>query len=180
MSDEERVTTDDSLPETELFYAESDEKCPYCKIYKVMADSRLFKVPVSLKPQYWYYLEEWSIKYSRIEEGSNKGCQFCGLLVDATTAWGKEQGVDGLKLRWYLKPEDGKFLMLVRFRSDGHHDVCIVHGTGMSIVNCASPTLKKNRRLSVTVESPRYTPAYIKRHIVSRSSRYSSPLARGL
>ena len=148
MSDEERVTTDDSLPETELFYAESDEKCPYCKIYKVMADSRLFKVPVSLKPQYWYYLEEWSIKYSRIEEGSNKGCQFCGLLVDATTAWGKEQGVDGLEFGWGLELEDGQFLIMVKCQSDDRNDAFIFRGTGMSIIDCARPDIEKKQAFS--------------------------------
>lgn len=33
--------SDDALTETESLPAESDEKCPYCHVYKVMADSRL-------------------------------------------------------------------------------------------------------------------------------------------
>jgi hypothetical protein len=45
MSDKERNTYYDSLSETGSPPAGSDEKCPYCGIYKIMAESRLFEVP---------------------------------------------------------------------------------------------------------------------------------------
>jgi hypothetical protein len=84
------------------------------------------------------------IPFHRIKEGSNKGCQFCGLLVDAITTWGKEQGVDGLvsELYWVLKLRYGQFLVEVGLCD--HDNLSIFRGTGMSIINCAKSTIKEN------------------------------------
>ena len=51
MSDEEWDTTDDSSSGTESLPDGADEKCPYCDIYKVMAESRLFDVPETLRDE---------------------------------------------------------------------------------------------------------------------------------
>jgi hypothetical protein len=192
MSDEEWVTTDDSSSETESLHDESDENCPdckmscpYCKIYKVMAESRLFKVPEALE----YEFEGWpestekpflwrsSKLFYRIKEGSNKGCKFCGLLEDAIFAWDKWLVFvvnSEFKLGWGLQLRDGQFLIEVEIRNYGH--ISIFRGTGLSIIICARSAIKKKHRLSITVESPR-TNANIKRHIIFRGSHYCSPLA---
>lgn len=138
MSGEERATTDDSSSETESPPAGTDEKCPYCGIYKVMAESRLFKLPEALVESFersfhetnYYFLDERPIPFQYIENGSNKGCQFCKLLIDATTVWGKEQGVDGLELGWRLELRAGQFLIEVGIWSDACDNVIISRGTG--------------------------------------------------
>jgi hypothetical protein len=136
MSDEEWVTTDDLSSETESLHDEYGEKCPYCGIWKVMAESRLFKVPAALKDELetWtledsYCLQFWEIPDHYTKVGSNKGCQFCGLLVDATTAWEKEQGVCfGYPLGWALEFSKGRFLI----------SLGVEHPYGLELVRRAS------------------------------------------
>lgn len=87
----------------------------------------------------------YNIPLNRIEKGSNRGCQFCGLLIDATTAWKKEQGVDGLvcNLDWALEYRDGRFLIEVRLHHDNNRKMRIFHSTGMSIIDYGRSDVEK-------------------------------------
>lgn len=162
MSDKERDTTDDSSSEPESLHDEIGEKCPYCRIYKVMAESRLFEVPgrwsEGMTRNQWrgYFQGLEGVPYYRIKEGSNKGCRFCGLLVDAFTAWGKKrcgllvdafaawekgQGIYGpmSRFKWDLHLRDGQFLinLYAALERDLSIDVSVFRGRGMCSVSCS-------------------------------------------
>lgn len=157
MSDEERVTTDDSSSETESPPVGSDEKCPYCNIYKVMAKSRLFEVPGFLRDRFErrtpldstnsLFLARIDSLSCFMEERSNEGCRFCDLIIDAITAWGKEQGIDieVSQFSWVLKLGDGQFLIeLFGFNYPGlRFSVSIFRGTGTCSVSYAMSSIKK-------------------------------------
>ena len=139
MSDEEQQdTSDDSSSEMETPPAGSDEKCPYCKIYKSMAESRLFEVPKGQSGRWNYAL------HYDLETGSNEGCQFCGLLADAVSVWKQENRVGGLKLTvsWSLEHRCGQFL--IRWHSYNAHStpLLIFRGTGTCIMSGKSSSNK--------------------------------------
>jgi hypothetical protein len=145
MSDKERNTYYDSLSETGSPPAGSDEKCPYCGIYKIMAESRLFEVPETLgdpfeewkDPNQWHpflgYLSPPYINHYRLEKGSNKGCQFCGLLLDAISTWENGKGIDRSisTISWSLERRQGQFLIRLTSYGVDATPVEIFRGTGM-------------------------------------------------
>lgn len=145
MSDEERDTTDDSSSKTESLHDIYGEKCPCCGIYKIMAESRLFEVPWNRRDlfegrEYDSYTAEYfhSGRFPPLHL-PNKGCQFCGLLIDATNAWRKEQGTDvlGYGGQWTLKLRDGQFLIELA------GCMSIFRGTGMCFICCAKFTVQE-------------------------------------
>lgn len=168
MSDEERTTSDNWSTEMESPLYRSDKLCSYCGINKVMAESRLFKVPISLRDEFEGRTPEQAgrdfvrgdLPYHRMKEGSNKGCRFCGLLVDAFTAWEKELGMSGLVIEfsWTGQHKDGQFIIelyprIIRSPMEFFVGVSVFCGTGMRSVSCLKSPFKGIYRVSVTVES---------------------------
>lgn len=165
MSDEERDTYDDSSTEMKLLRTDSDERCPYCNIYKVMSESKLFGMPEALKFIYKRrpnmakerFLHKWDNTFHHIKEGSNKGCQFCGLLVDVISAWEKEHGGDGsvFEFHWFLDLRSEQFLVRLEAYTDLNIfvSVSVFRDTGMCFINCEKPAFTERYRIQATMES---------------------------